>query len=86
MPAITRLVAVTGKARVRVHIDGAYWETLPLALVVEEDLCVGLEIDLARLETLSSIRMNALGIVRYLEVRRRGGTEPPSAASRSATS
>jgi glyoxylase-like metal-dependent hydrolase (beta-lactamase superfamily II) len=46
----------------------------------------GAAIDLARLETLSSIRMNALGIVRYLEVRRRGGTEPPSAASRSATS
>ena len=50
MPAITRLVAVTGKARVRVHIDGAYWETLPLALVVEEDLRVGLEIDVARLD------------------------------------
>ena len=43
-------------------------------------------LDLGRLETLSSIRMNALGIVRYLELRRRGGTEPPSAASRSATS
>ena len=51
MPAITRLVAVAGKARVRVHLDGAYWQTLPLSLVVEEDLRIGLEVDVARLDT-----------------------------------
>lgn len=61
-------------------------EILREEAIRDVDTGAGADLDLARLETLSSVRMNALGILRYLELRRRGGAEPPSAANRSATS
>lgn len=54
MAAITRLKAASGRPQVRVHVDGAFWRTLPLALVVEQDLSVGLEVDAARLAALEA--------------------------------
>ena len=59
MPAITRLAAVAGKPQVRVHVDGAFWRTLPVALVADADLHVGLELDAARLEALDTRRLEA---------------------------
>lgn len=59
MASITRLTAVAGKPQVRVHLDGSFWRTLPLAVVVEEDLRVGLEVDAARLDALDARRVDA---------------------------
>ncbi len=41
MPEITRLAAKDGRPVVRVHLDGAYWATLPLGLVADAGLAVG---------------------------------------------
>lgn len=59
MAAITRLTAVAGKPQVRVHLDGSFWRTLPLALVVEHDLRVGLELDDAAQARLDGARTEA---------------------------
>lgn len=48
MAEITRLAAVAGKPAVKVHLDGAYWATLPAALIADEDLHVGAEVSAAR--------------------------------------
>ncbi len=52
MAKITRLAAVNGKPAVKVHVDGAYWATLPVALVADEDLHVGLELTEAQQQAL----------------------------------
>lgn len=41
MPEITRLAAKDGRPVVRVHLDSAYWATLPLGLVADAGLAVG---------------------------------------------
>jgi glyoxylase-like metal-dependent hydrolase (beta-lactamase superfamily II) len=54
-----------------------------LARVAREDLQTGSEtpVDLERLETLSSIRMNAMGILRYWKKRAERGAHGPDQAS-----
>ncbi len=52
MAEITRLAAVNGKPTVKVHLDGTYWATLPVALVADEDLHVGLELSERRQQEL----------------------------------
>lgn len=62
MSKITRLAAVSGKPAVKVHVDGAYWATLPVALVADEDLHVGLELTAARQQALERKRDDAAAL------------------------
>ncbi len=72
MAAITRLAAVAGKPAVKVHLDGAFWATLPAGLVADADLHVGLELTPARCEELERQRDSAAALsyaIRSLDFR-----------------
>ncbi len=62
MAQITRLAAINGKPAVKVHLDGAYWTTLPVALVADADLHVGLELTEARKQALERQRDDAAAL------------------------
>jgi len=62
MSKITRLAAVNGKPSVKVHLDGAYWATLPVALVADEDLLVGLELTEAQQQALERKKDDAAAL------------------------
>ena len=83
--AVGRFRAWTDRARA-VLDDGGDLDAVVAALEAEAlaDRTTGAEAspDLARLETLSSIRMNALGIVRYWELRRAREAEEAADAAR----
>jgi regulatory protein len=72
MAKVTRLAAVNGKPSVKIHLDGAYWTTLPASLVVDEDLHVGSELDEARRVLLEQQRDTAAALsyaIRSLDFR-----------------
>jgi regulatory protein len=72
MAKVTRLAAVNGKPAVKIHLDGAYWTTLPASLVVDEDLHLGSAVDEARRVRLEQQRDTAAALsyaIRSLDFR-----------------
>jgi regulatory protein len=62
MAEITRLAVVNGKPSIKVHLDGAYWATLPMTLVADEDLHVGLVLTVTQQQTLERKQADAAAL------------------------